>query len=500
MIVARLVLTLIPPAVIGWLLVEACLGAVPASWRRSERAAGLAFRGIAALMVGIGVVTCAYFVSLHVTPASRAGILVVELAIAGALVLLRLRRPPPEAHRLDSPAADPRLLVPAGISAALVAAWTIASDVILGAMNPLGRWDAIDIWNVRARILHRAGEKWLAVFDPLLWHPDYPFFVPGWVARSWELVGRETNLVPGAASAFFLIAVLAVLASSIAVLRGPTMGLLAGLVFVTPELVVHGSAQMTDLPLAFFFVGTLACIAFHDRERACGFAPRGGILVLAGALAALAAWTKNEGQLFVLAVACARIAALVLSRVPWRRIGSELAWFGAGAAPVLACVAVFQVHAPANDAVGIAGNPILQKIRDPERYGIVAKWFEVMVSRFGGLGVPGARNVTKAAVHPFVPVAVAIAAFGSLRAFRASLGIAATSIFTLALMAAGYLAVYLTTRQALDWHAQYSMERLLIQLWPVLLFALFLLLEPADLMMRTRDEAPEAAPGAGAGT
>jgi hypothetical protein len=108
------------------------------------------------------------------------------------------------------------------------------------------------------------------------------------------------------------------------------------------------------------------------------------------------------------------------------------------------------------------------------------KWFKVMVARFGGVGLPGARQVTRAAIHPAVPLVAAIIGFADFRTARESLRTASTSLLTFALMSAGYFAVYLTTRQALEWHAQYSMERLLMQLWPILIFSTFLLLAPAD--------------------
>jgi hypothetical protein len=60
-----------------------------------------------------------------------------------------------------------------------------------------------------------------------------------------------------------------------------------------------------------------------------------------------------------------------------------------------------------------------------------------------------------------------------------------------ALMLAGFFGVYLTTPHGLDFHLMFSKDRLLIQLWPSALFALFQnVASPADLW-QWHQEPPE---------
>src|SRR5438128_7423421 len=94
---------------------------------------------------------------------------------------------------------------------------------------------------------------------------------------------------------------------SLTLLRSRGQGLLAGIVLLgTPFLIKHGASQYADVPLGFFFLATL--VLFSLREREAG--DRNGLPALAGLMAGLAAWTKNEGSFFVLVVLVARIIAV----------------------------------------------------------------------------------------------------------------------------------------------------------------------------------------------
>jgi hypothetical protein len=53
-------------------------------------------------------------------------------------------------------------------------------------------------------------------------------------------------------------------------------------------------------------------------------------------------------------------------------------------------------------------------------------------------------------------------------------------MLTVLVAVTGYLLVYLGTPHQLDWHLRFSLDRLLMQLWPAVLFAAFLLLNTAE--------------------
>jgi hypothetical protein len=76
-----------------------------------------------------------------------------------------------------------------------------------------------------------------------------------------------------------------------------------------------GASQYADIPLSFFFLATVALVHFY-RQRSVQI-PDGRpicLLVLAGVAAGFAAWTKNEGLLFLVALLVSQIASTAGSR------------------------------------------------------------------------------------------------------------------------------------------------------------------------------------------
>jgi hypothetical protein len=99
------------------------------------------------------------------------------------------------------------------------------------------------------------------------------------------------------------------------------------------------------------------------------------LLVLAGLLAGLATWTKNEGWLLLVALILARSAQAVFRRQQ-ESIWREARLFFAGLAPVLAMVLFFKLRfAPANDLVTALGPGTFANLLDASRYTSVAGEF-----------------------------------------------------------------------------------------------------------------------------
>jgi hypothetical protein len=324
---------------------------------------------------------------------------------------------------------------------------------------PHGDWDASAIWNLRARFLYRGGEDWTDAFSPSIpWtHPDYPLLVPASVARGWRYTGGETTLVPRLVAGLFLAANVGLLMAALALLRCPAQGWLGGLALLaTPSFLAEGTAQYADVPLAFFFLASAALFEALDRRAA----PPWPLAALAGLAAALAAWTKNEGLLFLVATAAVRGLAALRVRPGWQPLAVEVSAFAAGALPVLAVLANFKLRlAPANDLVaGQGAEATLSRLADLSRYGWTAGAF------LGQVGMIG----------PGMVIVLAVYARLLGRAPQSTASWTGHSRTLLAIMLAGYFVVYLTTPNDLPTHLGTSLGRLLVQLWPLTLLALFL--------------------------
>ena len=342
---------------------------------------------------------------------------------------------------------------------AIVAGISLTTVLMIVVASPHGEWDAWSIWDMRARFLFRATETG-APFNPLMeWsHLDYPLLVPSAVAGLWAWNGGEAQWLAAAVSISFLGSAFVVSLLALARLRSTTLGLTAGLVLAgTPLLTRNAGALYADVPVGYFFLaavalGLLALEASDGRPLA----------FLAGLHAGMAAWTKNEGLMFC--------AVLVLTFCVVIRSRSELAQrvrlllpLVAGMLVVLAFVGHFKFHfAPANDLIAAGKSTSMgARLVDLPRYTMVfwsiveglltfGDWFVPPVFVMGvWLALQGLRRVESGAMlWPFVAASVQLM---------------------------GYLIVYVVGSDRLEWQLQTSVERLLLQIWPLAAFGLMLL-------------------------
>ena len=180
-------------------------------------------------------------------------------------------------------------------------------------------------------------------------------------------------------------------------------------------------------------------------------------LAWAGLTAGLAAWTKNEGLLFLLSLAIARsMLALVRRRVDWR----PMLPFALGLLPVAVLLVYFKSQlAPASDIIVGQGVETVTRLTTPARYWEIASavWSEVVRS--------GSLMALALLAH--------VALMGLTRdmtARRACVNVVAVLI----LVCGGYWLVYVTTPSDLSWQLRTSLPRLFVQLWPSAILGLFL--------------------------
>jgi hypothetical protein len=320
---------------------------------------------------------------------------------------------------------------------------------------PYGLSDAWSIWNLHARLLYRGGEQWLQMFSPdLYWSlPDYPLLLPSLVAGGWRLAGMETTAVGGFIGALFTFAVIALLVSSVSLLSNDFRGLAAGLVLLaTPDFILSGSYQQADIPLSFFILLTAVLFYLNDKlERQKLF------LVLAGMSAGFAAWTKNEGLLFVVCVLAARLLVGAATR-PLALVGRETQVFCYGLVPILSVVMVFKLFLSPPNNIFSDLHRFAGRLTDASRYLEVARYFTHGIAAFGS-----------GWVHPLSAVAIYLVYVWPRRLGRSD----ATQVSTLLLltfMISGYFMTYMLTPYDLQWHLTTSFNRLLLHLWPTFVF------------------------------
>ena len=143
-------------------------------------------------------------------------------------------------------------------------------------LNPQGGWDAFSIWNLRARfLLHTATWKFAVTPFPVGTHMEYPLLLSSVVARGWTYAGSPSPTMPIATAFVFAVGLVLLLVSTLALARGTSAGLLAGVVLLaSPAFMTQAPSEYADVPLAFFFLAALALIVQGGAHVALAVARR----------------------------------------------------------------------------------------------------------------------------------------------------------------------------------------------------------------------------------
>jgi hypothetical protein len=417
---------------------------------------------------GVGITSAVFFGLLVVGQASPGTILASDAVMLGLLFgVLFFRR-----GRVSATAGPGFPAVPHGfrwnwllalglgasLSVVFAGMWAYADG------NPHGLWDAWAIWNIRARFLAGPGEVWRNAISPMLGrtHPDYPLLLSGFIGRCWKVAGAYNTAVPIATAFLFFTATLALLVSCLALIRSLSAGLLAGLVLLTGATYLQQPmSQFSDVPLAFYYLAALALISLAWIG---GESSQRVLLTLAGAAAASAAWTKNEGLLFL--VVFAGCCALVEWRLSgWKKAASRVLWLLLGMLPGLILVGGLKLLlAPVADP--FVSRPIQSLSRGFARFDRVM-WVVQQAYKWAvgfGSGVS----------HPLVVLAVLIAGLRSAVP-RRNAGPVLILAGTLALVFGGYCLVSVGAFTPFD--------RFYSQLWPAFVLLAFMVLRPIEEML-----------------
>jgi 4-amino-4-deoxy-L-arabinose transferase-like glycosyltransferase len=430
--------------------------------------------------LGLGLFAEVYFLWRLASAASTRGLVIAEVAVLGGLCggliyrrnrLARSVAPPKTPPPDRSPAPPRRFLTIAVLLAIVPAAYLFASAL---QNQPHGGWDAWMSWNLRARFFFRGGDHWRDTFSNLFWgaNPEYPVLLPSIVARFWQYCGSETTLAPALVAFLFTFGAVALASASSALVRSPAQGRLAALLLLgTPLFIQHGTFQMADIPLSFFFLATLATLCVGDRL----WPDRKGPWFLSGLAAGFAVWTKNEGFLFLAALILSLVAVLGRKRTRKGRSGQGLAF--AGGLLVVLPLALFVKFRLAPPDIMLGWNAArVHDIIEWPRYWQILKAFGFAGLRFGNWPIQ------------IVPVLLFYALLLGIDSEESKSPSTTIAAGTLGLTLVGYGFAYLTTPQDLAWQLRTSLDRLLLQLWPSTVF-LYL------LVVRTPEQAfaPDAA-------
>ena len=349
----------------------------------------------------------------------------------------------------------------ARITFVVIAGAAFSVPVIEYLSAPHGQWDAWAIWNQKARFFYRVGDGWTA-YLPIFWaQPGHPVLVSLSVARLWAYAGAELTAVPALLSGVYGATALAVVMGALNVNR--TRAWVAGSVLIAPFAFSHlVAAQTADLPVSMLVVASLAMLRQDDPRVWRDPHWARSALLLAGLLASLAVWTKNEGAVFVAA------SALLVVWIALRHgHARDMVWWVAGAAPVLAIVAWFKlvlaaappVYGPTTTAAA------LDYVLSPERHERVIGLMWPFFLSWGG---------------PWAAWSLPVVMCGALGLALTPVGRSGRGVLAVvAVMLIGYYGAYLVSSMEITQLVATTYERLVMQVWPALVLAALSVGEPA---------------------
>jgi hypothetical protein len=157
---------------------------------------------------------------------------------------------------------------------------------------PDGTWDAMAMWNFRAKFLALGNEEWNRMyFDTFDYsHRDYPLFLPCTIARYYNYVGKVDLIVPLFFSFFFTFICFILLFLYLNRLKNKYYSVLAVCTLAySPQFIFYGCMQYADVPLAVFILISLYEFIVWNMRNSKN-QPWIGML-----FAALCFWIKNEG-------------------------------------------------------------------------------------------------------------------------------------------------------------------------------------------------------------
>jgi hypothetical protein len=422
-----------------------------------------------AMVCSAGLTSCLWFAWLEIVGMAGLGYVAVEglVLLATAAALRRLDATeasgsPSSAPEFGGSAVIGKVPVTRGAIAVLgvlTLAW-IVSFICNNSVRPHGSWDAVSTWNLDARFLASGSERWQAFIrhgDLCAYHGDYPLLLPSTVARLWSLTGSIEPAVGALVAFWFAAAAILLCGGGVGCMRGTTQGLLAIVALLgTGDFVEQSSTQYADIPLAAYMLAAAVALGLAEERRHSSTR----WLLVAGATAGFAAWTKNEGIPFAVAVIALCIGRAMRHADVSGRVRPVVPLLTGLALPLLLLIHFKRGLAPENDLLSEQTvSAALARLSSVGRYlTATAGIIEAMVGMAKGL---------------LFALPLYLAVMGRTESTRGKAA-ARSTLVIYAIMLTVYCGVYLTTPRPLEWQLETSARRLLLQLWPGVLFAYFL--------------------------
>lgn len=404
-----------------------------------ERELELRFRILFAIPLGFGINSILYFIYLCLNINDFNSFIWFELALTGILAIIYYNEEKPNLSKHKFKKLSSWFY--------LLNLYAIAIFFKYFINNPLGSWDGFRIWNTKAEFLFLNNPLWKNVFTlpHFMSHNDYPMMLPSLTARLWNYTGIENPAANVTICLFFTFGLVYLLHQAIAYFKSEKTAIVTCSAFMILDIfLVNGAAQCADIPLAYMIFASIICLFFFFKKNKYSY------IILATIFASLSAWTKNEGVLFFAIFLITILSYFGVNKNYKNLIKTIII----AIIPISLLFAYKTLTHSANDLIaGFFAFKSYNYILDFERYWIIIKLLvKTFLQKFSLL---------------FVLLLLSIKGFKIKKQNKTGFIL---SIIITVLTICGYLCVYLLSPHDVYWLVNNSIDRLILQLLPTILF------------------------------
>jgi hypothetical protein len=305
-----------------------------------------------------------------------------------------------------------------------------------------GGWDAWAIWTSHAKVLTSETYFTNLFTDKISWtHPDYPLFLPANIAIIWKSIGIHSAFVPAVFAYLTAVALVLLVISSFLEKKLVVIGLLLFFSITYYDVLFpFVISQYADTTLALFML--IPFVLLQHLQKQSGLK----VLMLIGFFAAACAWVKNEGIMFFVIFSLAFF-------IKYYRNFKFLTHFILGALLPLSFLIFFKVNfAPTNDLMDSTLKEQILKIGNFENYKTICDYAYTFITEHCKL----------------LYISLIAILFINYKYFYSFCFLIILGLLT------AYFFVYVTTPYEIMWHLTTSLDRLIHQVTPVLLYSIFM--------------------------
>lgn len=333
----------------------------------------------------------------------------------------------------------------------------------LGSFTPYGMWDAASMWSFRIPYLLQHIDQWQDIFLNTTAHPDYPLLHSISIARLCAIQGSYVPAVAQWYGYFNAALILIMIYSTLSNHAGKWQAFLASLILFSSEYWWGLTTwQYADHTLcSYLTLSAILCYLWLKNLHASTQCHSCPLLILLALTTAACAWTKNEGWPWVLIMSL-MVLSVSIKTSSKQFLKTSTIWFASLFLILWMPITVHFLAEGSNDLISSTHwTQTTNRLFDLSRTSLIfSKLLDIFVT-----------------LYPYKILALSFIWILGYKPWQAlpRKKPALAILLLLSLQFLSYILVYQITPHDLNWHIGAAANRLMLQVWPLLLLGMFLM-------------------------